>query len=142
MYDEVHLVVQKVDIAIFSAAVADYRPLNPVDQKIKKKSDTLSMELVKNPDILASVGAMDKKPFLVGFALETENEMQHAFAKAESKQTDLLVLNSMRDKGAGFGVDTNKITIIDKDKNISRFDTKPKTEVAKDIVHEIIKRIL
>ncbi|MFT4839052.1 MAG: phosphopantothenoylcysteine decarboxylase/phosphopantothenate--cysteine ligase [Nonlabens sp.] len=142
MYDEVHLVVQKVDIAIFSAAVADYRPLNPVDQKIKKKSDTLSIELVKNPDILASVGAMDKKPFLVGFALETENEMQHAFAKAESKQTDLLVLNSMRDKGAGFGVDTNKITIIDKDKNISRFDTKPKTEVAKDIVHEIIKRIL
>jgi phosphopantothenoylcysteine decarboxylase/phosphopantothenate--cysteine ligase len=68
--------------------------------------------------------------------------MQHAFAKAESKQTDLLVLNSMRDKGAGFGVDTNKITIIDKDKNISRFDTKPKTDVAKDIVHEIIKRIL
>jgi phosphopantothenoylcysteine decarboxylase/phosphopantothenate--cysteine ligase len=142
MYDAVHKIVHEVDVAIFSAAVADYRPLNPVDQKIKKESETLSMELVKNPDILASIGVMEKKPFLVGFALETENEMEHAFAKAEKKQTDLLVLNSMRDKGAGFGVDTNKITIIDKDKNISRFETKLKTEVAKDIVNEIIKRIL
>lgn len=142
MYNAVHDVVNEVDIAIFSAAVADYRPLNPVDQKIKKKSDTLTIELVKNPDILASVGAMVNKPFLVGFALETENELEHAFAKAEKKQTDLLVLNSMRDKGAGFGVDTNKIAIIDKSKNVSRFETKPKTEVAKDIVDEIIKRIL
>jgi phosphopantothenoylcysteine decarboxylase/phosphopantothenate--cysteine ligase len=142
MYDAVHKIIHEVDVAIFSAAVADYRPLNPVDQKIKKKSDTLTIELVKNPDILASIGHMEKKPFLVGFALETENEMEHAFSKAEKKQTDLLVLNSMRDKGAGFGVDTNKITIIDKDKNISRFDTKLKTEVAKDIVNEIIKRIL
>lgn len=142
MYDAVHKIVNEVDVAIFSAAVADYRPSNPVDQKIKKKSDTLTIELVKNPDILASVGAMEKKPFLVGFALETENELEHAFAKAEKKQTDLLVLNSMRDKGAGFGVDTNKITIIDKDKNTSIFETKPKTEVAKDIINEIIKRIL
>jgi phosphopantothenoylcysteine decarboxylase/phosphopantothenate--cysteine ligase len=142
MYDEVHKIVHEVDVAIFSAAVADYRPLNPVDQKIKKKSDTLTIELVKNPDILASVGVMKKKPFLVGFALETEKELEHAFVKAEKKQTDLLVLNSMRDKGAGFGVDTNKITIIDKDKNIFRFETKLKTEVAKDIVNEIIKRIL
>lgn len=142
MYDAVHKIVNKVDVAIFSAAVSDYRPSNPVDQKIKKKSDTLTIELVKNPDILASIGSMEKKPFLVGFALETENELEHAFAKAEKKQTDLLVLNSMRDKGAGFGVDTNKITIIDKDKNTSRFEIKPKTEVAKDIINEIIKRIL
>jgi len=142
MYHAVHSMVATTDVAIFSAAVADYRPANPVDQKIKKKSNTLTIELVKNPDILASVGSMTQKPFLVGFALETENELEHAFAKAEKKQTDLLVLNSMRDKGAGFGVDTNKIAIIDKNKNVSRFETKPKTEVAKDIVDEIIKKIL
>jgi phosphopantothenoylcysteine decarboxylase/phosphopantothenate--cysteine ligase len=142
MYESVHQFVNQTDIAIFSAAVADYRPVNPAQQKIKKKSDTLSIELVKNPDILASVGAMSQKPFLVGFALETENEMEHAFAKAEKKQTDLLVLNSMRDEGAGFGKDTNKISIIDKDKNVLSFGTKSKTEVAKDIVDEIIKRII
>ncbi len=142
MYDVVHDKIAQVDIAIFSAAVADYRPANPVEQKIKKKSDTLQIELVKNPDILASVGSLDNKPFIVGFALETENELEHAFAKAEKKNTDLLVLNSMRDKGAGFGVDTNKISIIDREKNVFDFETKPKSEVAKDIVHEIIKRVL
>ncbi|EAS18825.1 DNA/pantothenate metabolism flavoprotein [Flavobacteria bacterium BBFL7] len=142
MYDQVHEYIDQVDYAIFSAAVADYKPVNPADQKIKKKSDTLTVELVKNPDILASVGAMSKRPFLVGFALETENELKHAFAKAEKKNTDLLVLNSTRDKGAGFGKDTNKITLIDRDQNTIVFDTKPKTEVAKDIVNEIIKRAL
>lgn len=142
MYDEVHKKIPQVDIGIFSAAVADYRPANPVDQKIKKKADTLHIELVKNPDILSSVGALKNKPFLVGFALETENELVHAFAKAEKKNTDLLILNSMRDKGAGFGVDTNKISIIDRDKNVSDYEIKPKSEVAKDIVHEIIQRVL
>ncbi|PQJ30497.1 phosphopantothenoylcysteine decarboxylase [Nonlabens arenilitoris] len=142
MYDCVHSHIERVDYAIFSAAVADYRPINPASQKIKKKTDTLSIELVKNPDILASVGSMNKRPFLVGFALETENELEHAFAKAKKKNTDLLVLNSTRDKGAGFGKDTNKITLIDRDQNTIDFDTKPKTEVAKDIVDEIIKRVL
>ncbi|WP_041567524.1 bifunctional phosphopantothenoylcysteine decarboxylase/phosphopantothenate--cysteine ligase CoaBC [Nonlabens dokdonensis] len=142
MYDAVHEKIAQVDLAIFSAAVADYRPVNPAGQKIKKKSDTLQIELVKNPDILASVGDLKNKPFLVGFALETENELEHAFAKAEKKNTDLLVLNSMRDKGAGFGVDTNKISIIDREKNVFDFETKPKSEVAKDIVHEIIQRVL
>ena len=142
MYDEVHKKITQVDIGIFSAAVADYKPANPADQKIKKKADTLHIELVKNPDILSSVGALKNKPFLVGFALETENELVHAFAKAEKKNTDLLILNSMRDKGAGFGVDTNKISIIDRDKNVSDYEIKPKSEVAKDIVHEIIQRVL
>lgn len=142
MYDKVHDHIDKVDIAIFSAAVADYRPLNKADQKIKKSASTLSIELIKNPDILASVGAMKQRPYLVGFALETENEMEHAFAKAEKKNTDLLILNSLRDQGAGFKKDTNKITIIDREKNVIPFDTKSKTEVAKDIIHEIIKRTL
>lgn len=142
MYDHVHGNIDKVDYAIFSAAVADYKPINPANQKIKKKSETLTIELVKNPDILASVGSLDKRPYLVGFALETENELEHAFAKAKKKNTDLLVLNSTRDKGAGFGKDTNKITLIDRDQNTIVFETKPKTEVAKDIVNEVIKRTL
>lgn len=142
MYDAVHAHVHKANYAIFSAAVADYKPVNAADQKIKKKSDTLTIELVKNPDILASIGAMKQRPFLVGFALETENELEHAFAKAEKKNTDLLILNSTRDKGAGFGKDTNKITLIDRNRNTTVYETKPKYEVAKDIVNEIIKRTL
>ena len=131
-----------VEIAVFSAAVADYRPATVSDHKIKKATDTLSIELVKNPDILASVGAMQNPPYLVGFALETNNEMEHAFAKAEKKNTDLLVLNSMRDKEAGFKKDTNKITLIRRDKSTKEYPAKSKVEVAKDIVDEILKDIM
>lgn len=141
MYDAVHKIVSQMDIAIFSAAVADYRPKDVASNKIKKKEDTLHIELIKNPDILASVGALKNKPFLVGFALETNDELNHAFAKAEKKNTDLLVLNSMRDKGAGFKKDTNKITLITKEKEVIPFELKSKVEVAKDIVNEIVKRI-
>ena len=140
MYDAVHEHINTQDYAIFSAAVADYKPAIPANQKIKKSSETLTLELVKNPDILASVGAIKNKPFLVGFALETENEMEHAFAKAKKKNTDLLILNSMKDKGAGFGTDTNKITMIDKAGNTQGFPVKSKQLVAKDIIDEIIKR--
>jgi phosphopantothenoylcysteine decarboxylase/phosphopantothenate--cysteine ligase len=140
MYDAVHAHITDQDYAIFSAAVADYKPANSADQKIKKHSDTLTLELVKNPDILASVGALEIRPFLVGFALETENEMEHAFAKAEKKNTDLLILNSMRDEGAGFGTDTNKITMIDRSRNAQVYPVKSKKLVAKDIIDEIIKR--
>jgi phosphopantothenoylcysteine decarboxylase/phosphopantothenate--cysteine ligase len=139
MYDAVHAHVAVQDIAIFAAAVADYRPANISTSKIKKQSDTLTLELIKNPDILASVGAMKSKPYLVGFALETDNEVDNAFAKAKKKNTDLLVLNSMNDKGAGFKKDTNKITIIKKDGSLVEYKTKLKSEVAKDIVDEIIK---
>ena len=140
MYDTVHKHIKGQDYAIFSAAVADYRPAKPADQKIKKHSDTLTLELVKNPDILASVGALQDKPFLVGFALESENELEHAFAKANKKNTDLLILNSLRDEGAGFGTDTNKITMIDRSGNAVEFPVKSKKWVAKDIIDEIIKR--
>ncbi len=142
MYDAVHEHINEQDIAIFSAAVADYKPANPVHQKIKKNDPTLSIELVKNPDILASVGDLKKRPFLVGFALETENELEYAFAKAKKKNTDLLLLNSMNDEGAGFGKDTNKITIIDRSGATQEFPVKSKTKVAKDIIDEIIKRTL
>jgi len=131
--------ISDVNGAIFSAAVADYRPADVSDQKIKKKSDTLEIKLVKNPDILAGVGAMENPPYLVGFALETDNEMDNAFAKARKKNTDLLVLNSMRDKEAGFGKDTNKITMIRQDGSFKKYDAKTKVEVAKDIIDEIVK---
>ncbi|PRP66114.1 bifunctional phosphopantothenoylcysteine decarboxylase/phosphopantothenate--cysteine ligase CoaBC [Nonlabens agnitus] len=140
MYDAVHKHISGKDYAVFSAAVADYKPAIPAGQKIKKSSDTLTLELVKNPDILASVGVMENRPFLVGFALETENEIEHAFAKAKKKNTDLLILNSMNDEGAGFGTDTNKITMIDKNGNSEKFPVKSKQLVAKDIVDEIVKR--
>jgi phosphopantothenoylcysteine decarboxylase/phosphopantothenate--cysteine ligase len=139
MYDAVHAHIREQDIAIFAAAVADYRPVHSSPNKIKKTSETLSIELVKNPDILASVGAMESKPFLVGFALETDNEVDNALSKAKKKNTDLLVLNSMNDKGAGFKKDTNKVSIIKKDGSITNYVTKLKSEVAKDIVDEIIK---
>jgi phosphopantothenoylcysteine decarboxylase/phosphopantothenate--cysteine ligase len=140
MYDQVHNHIAHQDYAIFSAAVADYRADNPASEKIKKTSDALTIKLVRNPDILASVGAMARKPFLVGFALETHDEMEHAFAKAKKKNTDLLILNSMRDDGAGFKKDTNKITMIDREGNTIPYDLKSKQLVAKDIVDEIIKR--
>lgn len=141
MYDAVHDCIADQDIAIFSAAVSDYRPAQVADQKIKKQSETLSVKLVKNPDILASVGALEHRPFLVGFALETENEEEFAFAKAKKKNCDLMVLNSLRDKGAGFSGDTNRVKIIDREQNILTFETKPKTEVAKDILDEVFDRI-
>jgi phosphopantothenoylcysteine decarboxylase/phosphopantothenate--cysteine ligase len=141
MYEAVHQVIETMDVAIFAAAVADYRPLEVSHHKIKKNSDTLTIELVKNPDILASIGIMKDKPFLVGFALETNDEVNNAFAKAKKKNTDLLVLNSMNDKGAGFKKDTNKVSIIKKDGTITKYATKPKSEVAKDIVDEIIKNM-
>ncbi|MGB5981127.1 MAG: bifunctional phosphopantothenoylcysteine decarboxylase/phosphopantothenate--cysteine ligase CoaBC [Nonlabens sp.] len=131
--------ISDVHCAIFSAAVADYRPADVSDQKIKKQSGTLDIKLIKNPDILAGVGAMENPPYLVGFALETNNEMEHAFAKARKKNTDLLVLNSMRDKEAGFGKDTNKITMIRRDGSFKKYDAKTKVEVAKDIIDEIVK---
>ncbi len=128
-----------MDITIFSAAVADYRPDTVADQKIKKKGNTLDLKLVKTHDIAAALGKLKKaKQFNVGFALETENEQINAQMKIEAKNFDLIVLNSLNDKGAGFGHDTNKISIIDKNNKIVNFELKTKHEVAKDIVNTII----
>lgn len=141
MYEACHNYYKDVDIAILSAAVADYKPKNIETQKIKKKDTSLVIELSPTKDILKSLGVAKKKQFLVGFALETNDEVANAKKKIESKNLDVIILNSLKDKGAGFAGDTNKITIIDKDFNEKIFPLKSKTEVAKDIINEIISRI-
>ncbi len=141
MYDACHKYYYEVDIAILSAAVADYRPKNIADQKIKKKDASLVIELEPTQDILKSLGKAKKNQFLVGFALETNDEVSNAKKKIESKNLDIIVLNSLRDKGAGFAGDTNKITIIDSDFNETVYALKSKSAVAVDIINEIIKRI-
>lgn len=140
MYTEVHKYYDTSDIAICSAAVADYKPKHISDQKIKKSSDSMTIELVKTHDILASLGKTKKNQFLIGFALETDNEIENAILKLNKKNLDLIVLNSLQDKGAGFKKDTNKVTIIDKFENISEFSLKSKAEVAEDIFNEIFKK--
>ena len=138
----VELVWEKCDIGIFSAAVADYRPIAPADEKIKKKDNELTLQLTKNPDILAWAGENKKTPqFLVGFALETTNEMAHATEKFNRKKLDLLVLNSLKDEGAGFGKTTNKVTILKKNNNFINFELKNKSTVVNDILDEIESEI-
>jgi phosphopantothenoylcysteine decarboxylase/phosphopantothenate--cysteine ligase len=130
------------DIAVLAAAVADYKPSVVAEQKIKKKDASLSIDLVKTHDIAASLGEIKKAgQFIVGFALETEHEHTNAVKKLESKNFDLIVLNSLNDNGAGFGYDTNKITLIDKNQTVKSFELKTKKEVARDIVHAIIERV-
>ena len=128
------------DTAIMCAAVADYAPAHPADRKIKREHNDLPViELVKNPDIAATLGAM-KKPGqrLVGFALETDNEMSNALHKLKAKNLDMIVMNSLRDKGAGFRTDTNKVTIYKLDGGELHFDMKSKREVASDIIDTLL----
>lgn len=141
MYNECHKLFQDTDLVIMSAAVADYTPVKKADQKIKKEDDAgLTLELAKTRDILKSLGAIkNPKQILVGFALETVNEKEYALKKLAGKNADMIVLNSLNDWGAGFGHDTNKITIFQKDGTELHFETKSKDEVAKDIVDTIIK---
>src|SRR5690554_809750 len=137
MYEACHAVYENVDIVVASAAVADYRPKHVATQKIKKSDDNLVIELEKNKDILASLGALKKNQFLVGFALETQNEIENAKQKIQKKNLDLIVLNSLNDQGAGFGGTTNKVTFINKNFDIEEFPLKTKEEVAQDIVSKI-----
>lgn len=141
MYKECHKYFKEVDIAILSAAVSDYKPKNIADQKIKKKDSSLTMELTPTKDILASLGEIKEHQFLVGFALETNNEIENAKGKIKRKNLDAIVLNSLQDKGAGFATNTNKITIIDKNLNEKPFELKSKVEVAKDILNEIVTKL-
>lgn len=141
MYDAAHQYFKDVDAAILSAAVADYRPKFPAASKLKKKSSSLVLELEKTEDVLASLGEIKEKQLLIGFALETENEVANAIKKLKAKNLDLIILNSLNDDGAGFGGSTNKISIIDKDLNQTNYPLKSKSEVADDIINELIKRV-
>ncbi|WNH11702.1 bifunctional phosphopantothenoylcysteine decarboxylase/phosphopantothenate--cysteine ligase CoaBC [Thalassobellus suaedae] len=141
MYNAAHEYFNDVDVAILSAAVADYKPKEVASQKIKKNDSTLTLNLVKTKDILASLGAVKKQQYLVGFALETHNELENAKGKLKRKNLNLIVLNSLNDKGAGFKGDTNKVTFIDDKNTITQFELKSKAEVATDLLTKIIKEI-
>ncbi len=141
MYEAATKHFPKADITILCAAVADFTPKSTADKKIKRKGDDLTIMLQPTQDIAAALGATKKKKqVLVGFALETDNELNNAKDKMKRKNFDFIVLNSLQDKGAGFRVDTNKVTIIDKHNGITAYDTKSKKEVAKDIIEAIYNR--
>lgn len=139
MYEAAHRYFDDVDVAISAAAVADYRPKFPATQKIKKTEDAFTIELEKTQDILASLGKVKQKQFLIGFALETENEIENAKLKIQKKNLDLIVLNSLQDEGAGFGKPTNKITFIDRNFEIEPMPLKTKEAVAEDILNKVIQ---
>ncbi|MET3128116.1 phosphopantothenoylcysteine decarboxylase/phosphopantothenate--cysteine ligase [Arcicella rosea] len=142
MYQASEANFQESDIIILAAAVADYTPAVVAEKKIKKKEDTFSIELIKTTDIAKTLGQQKREnQLMVGFALETDNEVANAKAKIQSKNLDMIVLNSLQDSGAGFGHDTNKISIIRKDDTIIAFDLKSKQDVAQDIVNAIIEAI-
>jgi phosphopantothenoylcysteine decarboxylase/phosphopantothenate--cysteine ligase len=139
MYEACMTYFSECDGAVMTAAVADYAPLVTEKQKIKRTKGNMTLELRPNRDIAAALGLI-KKPsqLLVGFALESQNEIENAFSKLHSKNLDMIVLNSLNEEGAGFGYDTNKITILTRDKKILEFPLKSKKEVAADIVNQII----
>lgn len=128
-------VFQEVEIAVLSAAVADYKPKEAATSKIKKKDATLSLELIKTADVLETLGKQKTHQLLVGFALETDNMIEYAQDKIKKKNLDFIVANSAIEQGAGFAVDTNKITIIDKHNKLYNFELKSKQAVAQDIVN-------
>lgn len=139
MYEKTVKQFDKTDIAVMSAAVADYAPEKVSITKIKKSGNELHLKLKKTKDILAELGRMkNKKQLLIGFALETDNEVENAVKKLNAKNLDFIVLNSLKSKGAGFAHQTNKITIIDKKGNKTDYKLKSKSEVAQDIVHKVI----
>ena len=142
MYAAAAAAAPMADVWVFAAAVADYKPAHVAENKIKKEGDTLTLELVKNVDIAATLGKT-KRPeqFSVGFALETNNEEANAREKLHRKNFNLVVLNSLRDAGAGFRVDTNKVTLLDAEGEMLTFEVKLKAAVAHDIVQAVLARL-
>jgi phosphopantothenoylcysteine decarboxylase/phosphopantothenate--cysteine ligase len=138
MYEACHQYFETVDVAICAAAVADYRPKEVATQKIKKADSEMVIALEKTTDILASLGAAKKNQYLIGFALETENEIENAKQKIQKKNLDLIVLNSLQDEGAGFATATNKITFIDRNFTVEPMPLKSKELVAADIINKVI----
>ena len=141
MYQACHEHYSDSDIVIAAAAVSDYRPKHVAAQKLKKQEVARELSLERTPDILESLGKKKTRQFLVGFAIETENEIENAKNKIKRKHLDAIVLNSLNDAGAGFGTTTNKITFIDKKGNLKAFPLKTKSEVASDVWEEINARI-
>ena len=139
MFNNVKQHYQKTDFVIAAAAVADFRPQKTSNHKIKKDNDFDSLQLEPTTDILAWMGVEKKGQFLVGFALETDNEFENALKKLKSKNLDAIVMNSLNDQGAGFSKDTNKISFISKSEKIISFEIKSKKLVAKDIFTQILK---
>ena len=140
MYEKVINHFSSVDIGIFAAAVSDFKPLHSMENKIKKSDGLNQIKLELTKDILNKASSIKKSnQYVVGFALETDNEIDNAIKKLEEKNLDLIILNSLNDSDAGFGFDTNKISIIDSEKNIDNFDNKTKDEVAVDIFNKILK---
>ncbi|HET8839163.1 MAG TPA: bifunctional phosphopantothenoylcysteine decarboxylase/phosphopantothenate--cysteine ligase CoaBC [Flavobacteriaceae bacterium] len=140
LHREANLHFEKMHAVIAAAAVADYRPKKIANQKIKKTEGAFTIECEPTPDVLLSLGNRKKNQVLVGFALETENELENAKKKLKKKNLDFIVLNSLNDKGAGFQSETNKISIV-KPSEILEFDVKSKVDVAKDIIDELIKTL-
>ncbi len=142
MYEACMFRFEACDIAVMAAAVADYSPITVYNEKIKKKTGTLTLELTRTKDILYTLGQKKRKgQVLVGFALESHHEKEYAREKLSAKNADMVVLNSLNDEGAGFGHDTNKITIFEKDGNEISFERKIKKQVATDIVDRIVKML-
>ncbi len=142
MFEKTVTQFEKSDIAVMSAAVADYAPEKISITKIKKSGDELHLKLIKTQDILAELGRKkNKKQILVGFALETDHELQNAKKKLHAKNLDFIVLNSLKTKGTGFGHNTNQVSIIDKNGSVMDYKLKPKAEVANDIVQKVISLI-
>ena len=141
MHAEVLNHFNDVDVVIMAAAVSDFKPKDFSNKKIKKGNIQPKIELEKTKDILLELGKLKKNQFLVGFALENENEVENSIKKLKDKNLDLIVLNSLNDKGAGFGTETNKITIINKKEEKTNFDLKDKSEVAEDILNHIMTQI-
>ncbi|HTO16040.1 MAG TPA: bifunctional phosphopantothenoylcysteine decarboxylase/phosphopantothenate--cysteine ligase CoaBC [Edaphocola sp.] len=141
MFDQCQLLFPEVDMAIMTAAVADFRPANKADQKIKKQEgqDNMQIELVKNPDILASLGNQKKDQIVIGFALETDNELENSKIKLKKKKADYIVLNSLNDKDAGFGKDTNKVSVIS-ESEVFDVPLQSKDEVAKSVLEYIFSK--
>lgn len=142
MYEAATTAFETADAAVLSAAVADYRPKSVAESKMKKQTSDLVLELEPTEDILAELGKV-KRPtqVLVGFALETNNEIENAKSKLERKNLDFIVLNSLNDKGAGFSYDTNKVTFLDRSGKAEAKELKPKSEVAEDIVQKLIEEL-
>jgi len=142
MYQQCLTIFPQTDGAIMCAAVADFAPVIKTEEKIKRGKENFTIELKPNPDIAASLGALKREgQLLVGFALETNNEEQNAQQKLLKKNLDFIVLNSLKDTGAGFQTDTNKISIFDKHNNSFNFELKSKRLVASDIIDHIEKEM-